>query len=103
MMNGKSRAVDYNLRKLIKQLRFSSVGFYFVGFLIPIISFINLEIGGLQLGLVFSLRTIGFTISALFAGFLSNKRELRPKLIFGASVGRCISYILTYFSFIFNL
>ncbi len=102
-LNGKSNPLDQDLFKLIKQLRFSSVGFYFVGFLIPIISFLSLKISGLQLGFVFSLRTIGFTVSALFAGFLSNKRELRPKLIFGASVGRFVSYILTYFSFMFNL
>lgn len=99
----RSKAMDQNLFRLIKQMRFSSVGFYFISFLIPIISFTNLEISGVQLGLVFSLRTIGYTISALLAGFLSNRRELRPKLIFGASVGRFISYFLLYFSFIFNL
>ncbi len=99
----RSNAVDTNLFKLIKQLRFSAVGFYFISFLIPIISFLNLKISGLQLGFVFSLRTIGFTASALFAGFLSNKRKLRPKLIFGASSGRFVSYILIYFSFVFNI
>ena len=99
----KTNAVDSHLYELIKQLRFSSVGFYFVSFLIPIISFLNLDISGLQLGFVFSLRTIGFTCSALIAGFLSNRRELRPKLIFGASTGRFVSYILIYFAFVFNL
>ena len=99
----KTRRMDSNLYKLVKQLRFSSVGFYFVSFLIPIISFLELEISGIELGFVFSLRTIGFIASSFIAGILSNKRTRRAMLIFIASVGRFFSYILIYFSFIFNL
>lgn len=50
---GKIQRIDGNLCKLIKQLRFSSVGFYFVGFLIPIISFLELQTSGIELGIVF--------------------------------------------------
>ena len=99
---GKSR-MNRDLFNLVKQLKFSSVGFYFLSFLIPIVSFLNLEISGLQFGFIFSLRTIGFAVSSLLAGFLSNTRTLRSKLIFGASIGRFVSYVLIYFSFMFNL
>ncbi|NPD90006.1 MAG: MFS transporter [Asgard group archaeon] len=95
--------MNKDLHNLVKQLKFSSVGFYFLSFLIPIISFLNLKISGLELGFVFSLRTIGFAASSLLAGFLSNRRHLRSKLIFGASVGRFVSYVLIYLSFIYNL
>jgi len=95
--------IDPRLLKLIRQIRYSAAGFYFLGFLIPIVSYLSLEIGGIELGFVVSLQTIGFTISSLFAGFLSNNRTLRAKLIFMASIGRFISYLLLYFSFLYTL
>jgi MFS family permease len=105
MLSPESRTnrMNRDLYNLIKQLKFSSVGFYFVSFLIPIISYLDLEISGLELGFVFSLRTIGFAASSLLAGYLSNNRNIRSRLIFGASIGRFISYVLIYLSFIFSL
>lgn len=102
MLNLKSHLtkIDGRLLRLIKQLRYSALGFYFIGFLIPIISYLELDIGGIELGVVISLRTAGFAASSLLAGYLSNKRSLRAWLILGASIGRFISYVILYISFL---
>ena len=93
--------LDFTLYKLIKQIRYNALGFYFLSFVIPIISYINLDISGIEFGFIFSLQLIGYAISSPFAGYLADRRKYRRFLIFGGSAGRFVSYILLYIAFIY--
>ncbi|MHA1860962.1 MAG: MFS transporter, partial [Candidatus Ranarchaeia archaeon] len=93
---------DKDLIDFVKLIRYSSVGFFFVSFLIPLIAYQNLQITGLEVGVVLSLQVIGATISTPIAGFLADRITNRPKLILLGGLGRSISYIMLFNSLIFS-
>ncbi|MHA1911302.1 MAG: MFS transporter [Candidatus Kariarchaeaceae archaeon] len=86
----------------MKQLRYTSLGFFFISFIIPIISYKELNANGFEMGILFSLSVLGSSISSPIAGFLSDKRERRRKLIFGGSIGRFLAYLFIYFAVVIN-
>ncbi|MCG3219473.1 MAG: MFS transporter [Candidatus Heimdallarchaeota archaeon] len=94
--------VDKKLMQVIKQLRYSSFGFFFISFITPIISYKELNADGFEMGVLFSLTILGSSISSPIAGFLSDKRERRRKLIFGGSIGRFLAYLFIYFAVVVN-
>ena len=94
--------IDEKLFTVIKQLRYTSWGFFFVSFIIPIISYRELNANGFEMGILFSLSVLGSSISSPIAGFLSDKRERRRKLIFGGSLGRFLAYLFIYFAVVIN-
>ncbi|MFX1536883.1 MAG: MFS transporter [Promethearchaeota archaeon] len=93
---------DSNLRALVTQVRYNSLGFFFVSFIIPIIAYLNFGVDALQMGLLFSLQIVGATISGPLIGLLADRRKLRAKLIFIGSFGRMLAYFLLYLSIIFR-
>lgn len=81
----------------------NSLGFFFLGFLIPVISRQNMNATGLEIGLIISAMVIGYTISSSFVGFITDKTKSKRFLIFVGSIGRGISYLIFYISIIINL
>ncbi|MFX1250304.1 MAG: MFS transporter [Promethearchaeota archaeon] len=93
---------DSNLRALVTKVRFNSLGFFFISFIIPIIAYLDFGVDALQMGMLFSLQIVGATISGPLIGLLADRRKLRAKLIFIGSVGRLLAYVLLYLSIIFQ-
>lgn len=62
---------DFNT--MIKIAILNSLGFFFLGFLIPIISRQNMNATGLEIGLIVSALVIDYTLSSSATTFLSNR------------------------------
>ena len=82
----------------------NSLGFFFLGFLVPVISRQNMNATGLQIGLIVSAMVIGYTLSSSFVGILTDRIKSKKRfLIFIGSIGRGISYFIFYISIIINV
>ena len=91
---------DFNT--MIKIAILNSLGFFFMGFLIPVISRQNMNATGLEIGLIVSAMVIGYTLSSSFIGFITDRTKSKHFLIFIGSIGRGISYLIFYISIIIN-
>lgn len=87
---------------MIKIAILNSLGFFFMGFLIPVISRQNMNATGLEIGLIVSAMVIGYTLSSSFIGFITDRTKSKHFLIFIGSIGRGISYLIFYISIIIN-
>lgn len=91
---------DFNA--MIKIAILNSLGFFYLGFLVPVISRQDMNATGLEIGLIVSAMVIGYTISSSFVGIMTDKIKRKGLLIFFGSLGRGISYFIFYFSIILN-
>jgi MFS family permease len=80
----------------------NSLGFFFLGFLVPVISRQNMNATGLEIGLIVSAMVMGYTISSSFVGIITDRTKSKRFLIFLGSIGRGISYFIFYLSIIIN-
>ena len=70
---------DFNI--MIKIAILTSLGFFFMGFLIPVISRQNMNATGLEIGLIISAMVIGFTLSSSFTGFITDKIKSKKRYL----------------------
>ncbi len=91
---------DFNI--MIKIAILNSLGFFFMGFLIPVISRQNMNATGLEIGLIISAMVIGFTLSSAVVGIFTDRTKSKRFLIFIGSIGRGVSYFIFYISIIIN-
>jgi len=84
---------------MINSVMYNSFGFFFLDFLIPVVA-IALNATGAIMGVLFSLRMVGYFISASFVGFLTDRYQKKLLVAIG-SLGRGISYFIMYFAIIF--
>jgi MFS family permease len=77
------------------------LGFFFLDFSIPFIAMNELNASGLEMGVLFSIITIGGLLCAPIAGWLTD-RTSRSKLVFFGAFGRGISYFILYTAIILN-
>ena len=87
---------------MIRVASLNSFGFFYLGFLVPIIARTNMGASALQIGIMVSSLVIGHIISSTFTGYLTDKVKQKKFLIFWGSIGRGISYLMIYFAFISN-
>ena len=80
----------------------NSLGFFFLGFLVPVISRQSMNATGLEIGLIVSAMVIGYTISSSFVGIITDRIKSKRFLIFLGSIGRGFSYVVFYISIIIN-
>ncbi|TFF97356.1 MAG: MFS transporter [Promethearchaeota archaeon] len=85
---------------MIKIVILNSVGFYFLEFLIQYFTSQQLGASGLQIGLIYSILTIGHMLSSTFVGWITDRIKSKTKLILIGSMGRGISYFIIYVSII---
>ena len=78
---------------------FNSFGFFFLDFLIPFVAVELLKMNGIEMGFLFSLRTIGYFFGSSFIGILTDKYSKKNLVIFG-STGRGIAYFIMYLAII---
>ncbi|MHA2502164.1 MAG: MFS transporter [Candidatus Kariarchaeaceae archaeon] len=77
----------------------NSLGFFFLDFLIPYVATVELQASGQQMGLIFSVRTIGYLSIASFAGSLSDNYSPKKLIIMG-STGRGLAYFVLYYAIV---
>ena len=87
---------DFN--RIIKIAILNTMGFFFLDYLIPVVTSQFLGAFGLEIGLIFSVQVLGHTISSLFVGFLTDRIKNKKTLIMIGSFGRGLSYFLLYFA-----
>ncbi len=80
---------------MIRIIFWNSMGFFFFSFLIPYVTVQLLGVSKTELGVAFSIQTIGGLLSAPIVGFLTD-RISRKVLILIGSFGRAACYILMY-------
>src|SRR4030043_778552 len=69
--------------------------FFFLDFSIPFIAKNELNASGLEMGLLYSIITLGALLSSPIAGWLTDHMS-RSKLVFFGAFGRGISYFIFY-------
>jgi MFS family permease len=85
--------------KMLNITILNSLGFFFLDFLIPYVASQELDATGSQMGVIFSVRTIGYFFVAPFIGTLAD-RVSSKLLIFIGSIGRGIAYFMMYYAIV---
>jgi MFS family permease len=86
---------------MIRIIFWNSVGFFFFSFLIPFVTVQLLGATGTELGITFSIQTIGGLISAPIVGYLTDRVSKKLLILIG-SFGRAICYVVLYMGIIFS-
>jgi len=91
---------DFN--HMLKIVILNSLGFFFIGFSVPIIARFNMLATAIQISLIFSIQVLGRTISGTITGFLTDRLKSRKKLILIGLIGRGTSYFIIYTAIVLN-
>jgi len=91
---------DYN--QMLKIIILNSLGFFFIGFWIPIVARMNMGASAFQISLVVVSNVIGRMISGFITGFITDRIKSRTSLVLIGSFGRAVSYFIIYVAFIIN-
>jgi len=91
---------DFN--QMLNIVILNSLGFFFIGFLVPIIARFNMLATAIQISLIVSIQVLGRTISGTITGFLTDRVKSRRKLVLIGSIGRGTSYFIIYTAIILN-
>lgn len=91
---------DFNA--MLKIVILNSLGFFFVGFLVPIIARYNRVATATHISLIVSFQVLGRTVSGTLTGFLTDRATSRKKLVLIGSIGRGTSYFIIYTAIILN-
>ncbi|MCF2139749.1 MAG: MFS transporter [Candidatus Lokiarchaeota archaeon] len=82
--------------KVMLQIVFwNGLGMFYMEFLLPYIATIVLNSGGIEIGIFVSIQIVGYLISTMTAGILTD-RSSKTRLILIGSFGRGISYLFFY-------
>ena len=89
--------------KMIKVIFFNSFGFFYYLFLLSYIPAKYFNASGLQIGLIFSINIIGYLISSIIIGLLSDKYGNQKKLFVSiGSFGRGFALLFMYLAINFK-
>lgn len=86
---------------MIRIIFWNSLGFFFFSFLIPFVTVQLLGATGTELGITFSIQTIGGLISAPIVGFLTDRVSKKLLILIG-SFGRATCYIVMYMGIVLS-
>jgi MFS family permease len=89
-----------DFKDMVNTVTLNSLGFFFLDFLIPVVA-IHLNASGSEMGVLFSLRTVGYLLSSSFVGILTD-RYSRKNLVIIGSIGRGSSYFIMYLAIVFE-
>ncbi len=93
MLEDVAKTSDWrSLKSVYDSAFFCSLGFFVVGFLIPIIAYGSMGASVIQVALVFSLLTLGAAIFSPVAGKFAKRGRRRESIFFGATM-RAIAYL----------
>ncbi|MHA2131437.1 MAG: MFS transporter, partial [Promethearchaeota archaeon] len=91
---------DYN--QMLSIIMLNSLGFFFLGFWIPIIARSSMNATAFQISLVVVSHVIGRMISGFIIGFIVDRIKSRTMLVLIGSIGRATAYFIIYAAFITN-
>ena len=86
---------------MIRIIFWNSMGFFFFSFLIPYVTIKLLGVSRTELGLAFSIQTVGGLFSSPIVGYLTDRVSKKLLVLIG-SFGRAASYIFMYISIIMS-
>jgi MFS family permease len=86
-----------DFRSMVRTLLFIGLAFFYLQFMVPIIADSVFIITPSELGIIFSVHTIGYMISSPLAGILTDRWN-KKKLVLIGSIGRGIAYFVLYFA-----
>jgi MFS family permease len=86
---------------MIRIIFWNSLGFFFFSFLIPYVTIKLLEVSRTELGLAFSIQTVGGLLSSPIVGYLTDRISKKLLVLIG-SFGRAAAYISMYFGIIMS-
>jgi MFS family permease len=93
MLEDAPRTSDWRaLKSVYDSAFFCSLGFFVVGFLIPIIAYGSMGATATEVALVFSLLTLGAAVFSPVAGRFAKRGRRRESIFFGATM-RAVAYI----------
>lgn len=92
--------LDFN--DMLKIVLLNSLGFFFIGFWVPVIARTNMGATGIQLSLIVSVQVLGRMISGFITGFITDRIKSRTFLVLIGSYGRALSYFIIYAAIITN-
>jgi len=84
---------------MVRSLLWIGLAFFYLEFMIPVLSRIVFKIEGLDLGVIFSMQTIGFMVSSPLAGYITDHWSKKKVVLMGA-LGRGIAYFIIYVAII---
>lgn len=88
--------------QMLQIIMLNSLGFFFIGFWIPIIARENMGASAFQISIVVVSWVVGRMVSGFVTGFISDHVKSRTSLVLTGSFGRGISYFIIYTAFITN-
>jgi len=91
---------DFN--QMLNIVILNSLGFFFIGFLVPIIARYNMIASATQISLIVSFQVLGRAISGTITGVLTDRTTSRKNLVLIGSIGRGTSYFIIYTAIILN-
>ncbi|MEJ2252092.1 MAG: MFS transporter [Candidatus Lokiarchaeota archaeon] len=91
---------DFN--DMLKIIILNSLGFFFIGFLVPIIARLDMNASAFEISLLIASQVLGRTISGAITGVITDKVRSKSRLILIGSLGRAISYFMIYFAIYLN-
>jgi MFS family permease len=80
---------------MIRIIFWNCVGFFFFSFLIPYVTVQLLGASKTELGIIFSIQTVGGLLSAPIVGYLTDRISRKILILIGA-FGRAVCYVLMY-------
>lgn len=89
---------DFN--QMIKIGMINSLGFFFIGFLIPIVARTEMNATAFQISIIVSLNVLVRTFSSVITGYITDKIKSKTNLLMFGSFGRCMVYVIFYISFV---
>lgn len=92
--------IDFN--QMLDIVILNSLGFFFIGFLVPIIARYNMIASAIQISLIVSFQVLGRAVSGTITGILTDRATSRKKLVLIGSIGRGFSYFIIYTAIILN-
>ncbi len=92
----------HDFPSMINIVMLNSLGFFFLGFLIPVVARNNMNASATEIGIIVSLIVIGSICVDPFIGYLTDRMKSKTTLIFIGSLGRGASYFVIYFAIIVN-
>ncbi|MBN2156089.1 MAG: MFS transporter [Candidatus Lokiarchaeota archaeon] len=82
--------------KMLRIVFWNSLGFFFFGFIIPQVADTILQVGGRELGFIWSAQIFGALLSSPLSGWLTDKILNKKLLVLIGSIGRGSSYLVIY-------
>lgn len=91
-----------DFRVMINNLMLTSLGFFFLDFILYYFTSQILNATGLEVGLIFTLNIIGNLVSSTFTGFITDRVKSKKKLVLLGSFGRGFAYFMLYSALFFS-